>query len=461
MLSFSEMHALCQEVGAILAGSHLAGIHELGLKKWGFLFEKEETQKILLVSAQVPFCRFHISAQSGSGKRTGFARALEGRLQGSSFEKIEMLNEDRVIAIALNKKGERFLLIAELCFKHPKIVLVSSSFQILESWESLDKKQYELPTVANKQKLEPVAVDSLSVEKRYLELEQKARWKEKKRWITSQLEKRIKKAEERLEYYLVEKEVAKRWKEEAHLGELLQSHFYLLKRGMDSIIVEDWEKEGEKKNISLDPLLEPQEMVKKFFKQARKLQKKTEVLGTLIQKVKLEIILNNGFLSRLKGATSEEGLDALSSEARLIQQKPKERQKKEKKKHPYREFITEAGLHIFIGRSDEDNDRLSLTFAHGNDQWFHAENIPGSHVVLKVSKDREVDDESLQDALQLALYFSKARECSEDQVLMTQCKFLSKKKGGRAGQVNVSKHKSIRVRFDSKRLQRLLGKLGR
>jgi predicted ribosome quality control (RQC) complex YloA/Tae2 family protein len=459
MLSFSEMHALSREVGPILLGSHLLGIRELEPKKWVFLFEKEGKQKALLVSAQVPFSRFHLSAKVSSGKQTGFTQALEDRLQGSSFEKIEMLNEDRVIAIALDKKGTKFLLIVELCFKHPKIVLVSPSLQILESWEPLEDKQYQLPIVVKKQLFEPVAIDSLSVEKRYQELERKARCEEKTRWIAGQLQKRIKKAEQRLKLHHIEKDEAERWQEQAHLGELLQSHFYLLKRGMDSIIVEDWKKEGEKREIPLDPFLEPQEMVKKFFKQARKLRKKTEIIDILIQKVQEEIIVNNGFLSRLKEAISEESLDALASEARLIEQKPKEKQKKEEKKHPYREFVTEAGLHIFVGRSDEDNDRLSFTFAHGNDRWFHAENTPGSHVVLKVTKEGNVDEESLQDALQLALHFSKARERGDDEVLMTECKFLSKRKGSKPGQVNVSKHKTVRVRLDPKRIQRLLGKL--
>ncbi|MBS0652916.1 MAG: DUF814 domain-containing protein [Verrucomicrobia bacterium] len=459
MLSFSEMHALCREAGPILAGARLLGVRELGPKKWAFLFDIEGKQKALLICAQAPFGRFHLLSGSGSGKQTGFTQALEQRLQGSSFEKIEMLNEDRIIAITLEKKGAKFLLIAELCFKHPKIVLVSSSQEILESWEPLADKQYRLPAIVKKQSLESVAIDSLSVEKRYQELEQKARYEEKARWLAGQLEKKKKKAEQRLKLHLVEKEEAERWREPAHLGELLQSNFYLLKRGMSSIIVEDWEKEGEKRKIPLDPALEPQEMVKKFFKQSRKLRKKTEIVDILIQKVQAEIMALSGFLSRLKDASSEEKLDALASEARLIEQKPKEKQKKEEKRHPYREFVTEAGIHIFVGRSDEDNDRLSFTFAHGNDRWFHAENTPGSHVVLKVPKDGAVDDESLQDALQLALHFSKARERGDDEVLMTECKFLSKRKGSKAGQVNVSKHKTVRVRLDPKRIQRLLGKL--
>ncbi|MGE0670264.1 MAG: NFACT RNA binding domain-containing protein [Parachlamydiales bacterium] len=459
MLSFSEMHALCKEVGPILSRARLARVRELGEKKWSFQFEQEGKQTALLICAQVPFSRFHLSSEQSIGKQTAFTHVLEERLLGSVFEKIEMLNDDRVVAITLDKNGAKFLFIAELCFKHPKIVLASASLQVLESWEQIPDKQYRLPSSAQKQSLEPAAVDSLSIEKRYRELEQKTRFEEKKRWVAAQLEKRKKKAEQRLKLHHVEKDEAEKWHEQAHLGELLQSHFYLLKRGMHSIIVEDWEQSGEKREIPLDPSLEPQEMVKQFFKQSRKLKKKREVIDILIQKVQAEIDGLNVFLSRLKEAAAIEMLDILAEEARLMEQKPKPQQKKEEKRYPFREFITEAGLHIFVGRSDEDNDRLSFTFAHGNDRWFHAENTPGSHVVLKVPKDGVVDEESLQDALQLALHFSKAKERGDDEVLMTECKFLSKRKGSKAGQVNVSKHKVVRVRLDPKRIQRLLGKI--
>lgn len=459
MLSFSEMHTLCKEVGSILSRTRLARVGELGEKKWFFQFEKEKEQTTLLVCAQVPFSRFHLSSERSFGKQTAFSLALEERLLGSSFEKIEMLNDDRVVAITLDKNGEKFLFIAELCFKHPKIVLTSASLQVLESWEPIPEKQYRLPVSLQKQFLESVAVDSLSVEKRYRDLEQKSHYEEKKRWIDAHLEKRKKKAVQRLKLHHIEKDEAERWHEQAHLGELLQSHFYLLKRGMNSVIVEDWELNGEKREISIDPSLEPQEVVKQFFKQSRKLKKKKEVIDLLIQKVQTEIDGLNDFLSRLKEASTIEMLDTLAKDARLIEQKPKPQQKKEEKRHPFREFVTESGLHIFVGRSDEDNDRLSFTFAHGNDRWFHAENTPGSHVVLKAPKDGIIDEESLQDAMHLALYFSKAKERGDDEVLMTECKFLSKRKGSKPGQVNVSKHKTIRVRLDPKRIQRLLGKL--
>ena len=388
---------------------------------------------------------------------------MEGLLKEASFLGVSLLNEDRILVIALEKKKDKFLLIFELCFKHPRIVLTTPSFQILESWEPLSEKVYLFPKAGNKPPVEQVTVDSQSIAVRYQAMEEKAQFQQRVSSIERQLLQRFKKAEGRVDLHRKEIEEAKQWQDLAHIGELLKSHYHSLKKGMSSITLEDWELAGETRKIPLDPLLSPQEIIKRHFKQLRKLQKRGEVAELLLSKAQAETDALKGFVHRLKAAVSLKELDALALEAHLIDQQPKEKRKKEENKHPYREFITEAGIHIFVGRKDLDNDRLSFSFAHGSDLWFHAANTAGSHVVLKVSKGSVkrsvVDEESIQDALQLALHFSKARERNEDEVTMTECKFLSKTKGSKPGQVNVSKHKTVRVRLDPKRLQRLLGKL--
>lgn len=460
MLSLSEMAVLCREVNAAFSGSKFSAIREAGLKKWVLIFEKQQKKIRLLVCALSPFSRFHLSTLPISGKETGFTKKVEDRLEGASFAEAFLLNEDRILSIALQKEGKKFFLIFELCFKHPKVVVTAPSFEILDSLEPNAEAIYLLPKSAAKQPLAPVEVDSPLIEARYAVLETKADFEKKASAVRHQLQQRLKKALSRADLHRAEIEEAKQWQEITHIGELLKSHYHLLKKGMSSVVVEDWLMGGEVREIPLDPLLSPQETIKRHFKQLRKLQKRGEVAGILLMKAENERAVVQGFLDRLAAIVLIEDLDALALEARCIAQEPKQRAKREEKKHPYAEFVTEAGLHIFVGRKDKDNDRLSFSFARGNDHWFHAANVAGSHVVLKVPKSGTVDDESVQDALQLALHFSKARGRAEDEVTMTECKFLSKSKGSKPGQVNVSKHKTVRVRLDSKRLQRLLGRIG-
>ncbi len=453
------MSFLCQEVNTYLQGYCLIHVQELGLKKWIFSFEKAGKTKELLICAQTPFSRFHLMAQRTGGKETLFTKALEERVLGCVFQSVEMLGDDRILGLKLQKKAEVLLFIAELCFKHPKVVLVDPSQRVLASWEPIEEQQYQFPNRTNAHILQPVSIDSAQVEKKYRDLEEKSAFAEQVQNAATLLNQRLKKARRRLEQYQSDLEEGKRWQEEAHMGDLLQSNFFRLKRGMTELTVEDWENENQPKTIPLDPSLEPQEAVKRYFKRSRKFKKKGEIALDLIKRAEDEIDVLKGFLARLKGISTELELQSLCKEAKLIKSAPKQKQKTVEKTHPYREFTTEAGLKIFIGRNDEDNDTLSFSFARGNDLWFHAANVAGSHVVLRVPKGKEVDNHSLQDALQLAIHFSKARDTGDDEVTMTECKYLSKSKGSKPGTVNVSKHKIARARKDPKRMQRLLGKL--
>jgi predicted ribosome quality control (RQC) complex YloA/Tae2 family protein len=459
MLTFSEMVALIDEITPLLKGSTVLRIQEMGTKKWTLTFLHGEKEYTLLISAQVPFSRFHLARRSHQKRETRFTHALEEKLIGSFVQKIELLNGDRILAISCEKKGEKWIWITELCFKHPHVVLVTPSYQIIESWEPIQEESYQLPQKMRKQPMERVVVDSATIEENYQAREDAARLEHKKRWAIAQLEKKVRKGEERHHKHLSEKEESRQWEEKMHVGQLLQSHFHVLRRGARSITVEDWERNGQKREIPLDPLIEPQEQIKKVFKEARKLKKRGELIDSLISQVVDEINRLKNLQTRLAQATSESDLDQIISLAGLLKQKQPSRNKEEKHREPFREFITEAGLSIYVGRSDLDNDRLSFSFARGSDHWFHAANVPGSHVVLKVPRSGLVDQGSLQDALQLALYFSKARDRGEDDVVMTECKFLSKSKGGKPGQVNLSRHKTVHVRLDQVRIQRLLKKL--
>ncbi len=122
---------------------------------------------------------------------------------------------------------------------------------------------------------------------------------------------------------------------------------------------------------------------------------------------------------------------------------------------PYRELITEAGLQIWVGKSDKDNDKLTFSHAHGSDYWLHARDVPGSHVILRLGKVKEPDDESLKDAIQAALFYSKAKDRKEGEVCVTQCKFVSRFGQNQPGKVQISHHRVAYAKMDPSRLRKL------
>ncbi len=253
------------------------------------------------------------------------------------------------------------------------------------------------------------------------------------------LKARLKRAMKRLAKHQSEMDAGRHWEEEAHVAELLQSNLYRIKKGMKEIEVEDWNLHGQKKVLKLNPLKEPAEQLQRQWKLSRKLRNKLFYATQFTKSTAQEI---------------EELQVQIRQEAALAEKPilPKVIVPKEPPpiKRRFREFKTERGITIFIGKGAANNEELTFSFANGLDLWLHVANHPGCHVVMRAGK--EVDDESLQDALQLALFFSKVQE---DEITVAECKNLKKIKGAKKGQVSVGKHRTIFARQNPDRLERI------
>lgn len=123
----------------------------------------------------------------------------------------------------------------------------------------------------------------------------------------------------------------------------------------------------------------------------------------------------------------------------------------------FRRFVSAEGYPILVGRDNEQNDRLTMRVANGNDLWLHVGGgRPGSHVVIRLPKQKTASLETLLDAAALAVHFSKARGEARIEVVYTQKKHVRKPKGLPAGAVVPSQTKTITSHLDEVRLRRLL-----
>jgi predicted ribosome quality control (RQC) complex YloA/Tae2 family protein len=122
-----------------------------------------------------------------------------------------------------------------------------------------------------------------------------------------------------------------------------------------------------------------------------------------------------------------------------------------------RRFVSAEGYPIWVGRNNEQNDRLTMQIANGNDLWLHVGGgRPGSHVVVRLPKGKTASLETLLDAATLAVHFSKARGERRIDVVYTQKKHVRKPKGLPAGAVVPAQTKTVTVLQDEARLRRLL-----
>lgn len=109
---------------------------------------------------------------------------------------------------------------------------------------------------------------------------------------------------------------------------------------------------------------------------------------------------------------------------------------------------------LLVGTSDLDNDHLSTNIAFPEDWWFHADSVPGSHVILKAKPNEEPGRDTLFQAASVAAYHSKARKAGNTQVYQTRARNVKKRRGAKVGTVEVTLGKVLKVRPDISFAQR-------
>lgn len=248
-----------------------------------------------------------------------------------------------------------------------------------------------------------------------------------RRIVHTALERNLKKAE------LQEKQLLDTEKKEQFrvYGELLHTYGYEAKPQDKEIKVLNYYNQ-EELVIPLDPMLTAAENAKKYFDKYNKMKRTYEALSQYIKETKEEIAHLESVESALNMALMEEDLIQIKEELTqegYIKRKNIKREKVTSK--PYH-FLSSDGFHMYVGKNNYQNDDLTFQFATGNDWWFHAKNIPGSHVILK-SEGKEVPDKTFEEAASLAAYFSKARGNEKVEVDYVEKKHVKKPSGAKPG----------------------------
>lgn len=110
-----------------------------------------------------------------------------------------------------------------------------------------------------------------------------------------------------------------------------------------------------------------------------------------------------------------------------------------------RRFISTDGFEILVGKKASDNDFLTFRVARSLELWMHAADYPGSHVVIRNANRKEIPNQTLLEAAQLAAFYSSGRLQPKAAVHYTQKKFVNKPKLAAPGLVSLASFKTILV----------------
>ncbi len=225
-------------------------------------------------------------------------------------------------------------------------------------------------------------------------------------------------------------------------GELLHTYGYEVNQGDKNVTVDNYYT-GEKLTIPLDETLSAMDNAARYFDRYNKLKRTKEALTELTVSVKEEIDHLESILSALDFASKEEDLNEIKQEliesgyvrgrgVRTASNNRGGKAKTEKLRFKSRpmHYISSDGFHMYVGKNNYQNDELTFRLATGNDWWFHAKGIPGSHVIVK-SENKELPDRTFEEAAALAAYYSTGRESGKVEVDYVRKKEV-KKPGGAA-----------------------------
>ena len=231
-------------------------------------------------------------------------------------------------------------------------------------------------------------------------------------------------------------------------ADLLSINIYKIEKGMKKVSVENIYDNMKEIEISLDERKSPRENIEAYYKKYKKLKTADEIIKAELPKIEEEIKYIKQILETIEIITELNELSEIEEELislGYIRKSKKNKQKLEKSK-PYI-FETDSGALIYVGKNNLQNENLTLKFANKNDIFFHAQDVPGSHVILRGANLTE-DDYKI--AGFLAGYYSYFKNEGYANVDYTEKKHIRKAKGTGLGMVYYDNYKTLFIDFKDK-----------
>ena len=261
------------------------------------------------------------------------------------------------------------------------------------------------------------------------------------KYVDSQI-KKFKKIKKNIKVDLKKNENFEKYK---NIGDILAANMHQIKYGMKKITVFDFYN-NEEVIINLDPLLSPNDNLNFYYNKYNKGKRTISALDSRFLDIQNEI----RYLEEIKMFIEKEndfiGIEEIENELNLTNNGHKSKNKIKLNKPKKRDLLSfdYKGFQIFVGRNNKENEEISFSKGQPNDIWMHIKDIPGSHVLI-LRNNKEVPEDVLLHAANLACEYSKAKKGDKVTVDYCERKFVKKIKNSKPGNVIYTNFHSLLI----------------
>ena len=485
MLSLAELRRSIRLLEPLVVGRRVQRLIQpdddsVALELFGWDDEAGESGKFwLTLSAHPKLARLALSdAPTAPPWPPDFAAFMKARANRARVLGLRLVNDDRLAALLIESKEGRFELLLSLMGPRSNLYALDADGKVqaaLKESKRIGKVWENPPRPENASegadRWADLSDESFlaGVQAHFASEHAALEFDANRRRLASALKKEVDFATRRAKKLEQDLEEAKQAREQKRQGELLKQVMNTIDKGDTHVLVRDYET-GEDVNVELDPTLTPAENMEKYFKKYHKGLVGTNMLGQQLEITKSYLSELTELQGRLEAITEPAELQKLAVTSLVKELTDKHvptappvrppKKKPEKKDVPGRmmprRYKTADGLEVWVGKSDAGNDYLTTKLAGGNDWFFHVEGYPGSHTVLRTGGRKDPPQESVLEAAELCVHFSKLKNATKVDVHVVAIKNVHKPKGAKPGLVHVSQGKSIGLRRDPNRLQRIM-----
>ncbi len=417
----------------------------------------------IYISVANPHCRIHgLTRKLDNPPRPHrFITFLRAHIRGGKILSASQIEGERIIKIDIHKGEKDCILWIRLWANAANVLLTDRDNRILDAMHRRPKRKeisgefFNPETVRrqNRAGQERYTISELpgsgtfneKVEKHFFDLEEQSERHSLRRGIIRGLETRenaILLRMENLEGKMKECAEADRWREQ---GDLVKGSIHRISQGDKWLKTEDFYNKNKLIEIELNPQLTAMQNAEKFYEKYRRakrnltrIEQDKRSLSSALEEIE----------EQKKRFEKEQDLKTLRILGRNTQKRRTE------KIHTPGMTYDSNQFRIIVGRTSRDNESLLRNYVKGNDYWFHCRDYPGAYVFVK-AHSRSIPLDTMLDAANLAIFYSKAKSSGQGDVYYTQVKYLRRTKGGKPGTVIPTSEKNLFIYLDPKRLERL------